>query len=122
MIRLDKQESQEPTEQEIQDFVNRVYEYAVDLYTNQDYSWGQVRTELINQGLTEADATTVVENLKEQEHEAKKDAANKELGYGALWAIGGVALTVITGGAFIFYGAVLWGGWLLLKGIWHKLT
>lgn len=43
------------------------------------------------------------------------------MGYGALWALGGIALTAITDGAVIFYGAVLWGGWLLLKGIYHKI-
>ena len=51
----------------------------------------------------------------------KIDASNKELGYGALWALGGIALTAITDGAFIFYGAVLWGGWLIIKGIYHKI-
>lgn len=76
---------------------------------------------MINQGLDVEDATTVVSNLKQQEREAKKDASNKELGYGALWALGGIALTAITGGVFIFYGAVLWGGWLILKGIYHKI-
>lgn len=118
MIDLDKQ--QEPTQEEIQDFVNKVYDYAVNLYTNQNMSWWEVKQELVNQGLSKDDATTVIENLKEQEKQAKHDAANKELGYGALWALGGIALTAITGGVFIFYGAVFWGGWLVLKGLYHK--
>ena len=33
MIELEKQE--EPTQQEIQNYVNQVYDYAIDLYTNQ---------------------------------------------------------------------------------------
>ena len=119
MIDLEKQK--EPSEEEIQEWVNEVYEYAVNLYTNHNMSWGEVRQELINQGLNVEDATTVVSNLKQQEHEAKIDASNKELGYGALWALGGIALTAITDGAVIFYRAVLWGGWLLLKGIYHKI-
>lgn len=110
MIDLEKQK--EPSEEEIQEWVNEVYEYAVNLYTNHNMSW---------EGLNVEDATTVVSNLKQQEHEAKIDASNKELGYGALWALGGIALTAITDGAVIFYGAVLWGGWLLLKGIYHKI-
>ena len=84
-------------------------------------SWREVRHELINQGLDVEDATAVVSSLKQQEREAKIDASNKELGYGALWALGGIALTAITDGAFIFYGAVLWGGWLILKGVYHKI-
>ena len=118
MIDLEKQ--QEPSQEEIQDFVNKVYDYAVDLYTNQNMSWEEVKRELINQGLNQEDALTVVENLKEQENKAKHDSANKELGYGALWAFGGIALTAITGGTFIFWGAVVWGGWLILKGLYHK--
>jgi transposase-like protein len=120
MIDLDKQ--QQPTQEEIQDFVNKVYDYAVDLYTNQNMSWGEVKQELINQGLNQEDASTVVENLKEQESQAKHEAANKELGYGVLWAVGGVALTALTGGTLIFWGAVVWGGWLILKGMYHKMS
>ena len=100
MIDLEKQK--EPSEEEIQEWVNEVYEYAVNLYTNHNMSWGEVRQELINQGLNVEDATTVVSNLKQQEHEAKIDASNKELGYGALWALGGIALTAITDGAVMF--------------------
>lgn len=119
MIELEKQ--QEPTKEEVQEWVNQVYEYAADLYINQDKSWGEVKNELVKQGLNDEDASAIVSNLKEQEREEKKDASNKELGYGVLWAGGGIALTAITGGTFIFYGAVLWGGWLILKGIWHKM-
>lgn len=87
MIDIEKQK--ESSEEEIQKWVNEVYEYAVDLYTNQNMSWEGVKQELINQGLNVEDATTVVSNLKQQEHKAKIDASNKELGYGVLWALGG---------------------------------
>ena len=59
--------------------------------------------------------------MKPKEDEAKIEASNKELGDWGLWALWGIALTAITDGAVIFYGAVLWGGWLLLKGIYHKI-
>ena len=65
MIELEKQE--EPTQQEIQNYVNQVYDYAIDLYTNQKLSWEQVRDELIRQGVEVEDASTVVENLQNQE-------------------------------------------------------
>ncbi len=120
MIDLEKQ--QEPIQEDIQDFVNKVYDYAVYLYTNQNMSWREVKRELVNQGLSQEDAITVIENLKEQEAEAKHEAANKELGYGALWAFGGIALTAITDGTLIFWGAVVWGGWLILKGLNHKMS
>ena len=118
MIDLEKQ--REPSAEELQKWVDDVYDYAVDLYTEQNMSWEEVRQELINQGLNADDATIVVSNLKEQEHEEKQKAANKELGFGLLWALGGIALTAATDGTYIFYGAVLYGGWLILKGLSHK--
>ena len=97
----DIQEKQEPTQEEIQEFVNRVYDFAVGLYTNQNMNWAEVRQELINQGITPGDASVVVSNLQEQERQAKNEMSNKELGYGALWAVGGVALTDLTVGCLL---------------------
>lgn len=122
MIDLNKEQSSqpEPTQKEMQEFINRVYNYAADLYVNHNMSWQQVRLALIEQGLNSNEADIVVDNLRSQESEAKSKGANKELGYGALWAVGGIALTAITGGTLIFWGAVVWGGWLMLRGIYHK--
>ena len=119
MIELEKQE--EPTQQEIQNYVNQVYDYAIDLYTNQKLSWEQVRDELIRQGVEVEDASTVVENLQNQEIKEKQEAGNKELGYGLLWAVCGNSLTVITVCTIIIWGAVVWGIWLILKGLNHKM-
>lgn len=117
MIDLNKEEGlrQEPSQQEIQDFVNRVYAFAANLYTEQNYSWNQVKSILIKEGINEKDAETVVENLKEQEEEEKREAANKEIGYGFLWLVGGIALTAITQGQYLFWGAVLWGSMAYIK-------
>lgn len=119
MINLDKNQSQ-PSEAEIKQFIEDVYNYAADLYINHKYSWSQIRYELINQGLSSADAETVVENLKGQEKEAKKSGANKLLRNGALWCGGGLFLTIITGGQYLFWGAIAYGGYLLIKGLYHK--
>lgn len=121
MIDLDKQENT-PSQEEIDSFVNSVYNYAGDLIVNHDYSYGDAKKALVEQGLSEADAETVVENIKTQIKEAKSEAANKELLYGFLWAAGGALLTVITDGTFIFYGAVLYGLYLIIVGLWHKIS
>ena len=121
MIELDKQE-QTPSQEEIDNYVNSVYNYAGDLIVNQDYSYNEAKSALIQQGLSAEDAETVVSNIKSQIKEAKSEAANKELLYGFLWAAGGALLTVITDGTFIFYGAVLYGLYLLIVGGWHKLS
>lgn len=39
MINLNKNESLQPTQEEIQDFVNHVYDYASDLYINHNMNW-----------------------------------------------------------------------------------
>lgn len=121
MIQLEKQNDRELTEQEIQDYVNRIYDYAADLYINQDKSWDQVEYELIKFGLSKADAKTVINNLKEEEHNAKKKSAIKEIGLGALCFFLGIILTAVTGGTVLFYGAVFCGAWLILKGLYHKI-
>lgn len=121
MANIEDNSNQDPTQEEFQKYVNRVYEYAADLILNKGMSYEETTRELVSQGVDEEGANTVVSNLKEQIKEAKNEAANKELGYGALWAIGGAGLTAITGGTFIFYGAVIWGVWLILKGLYHKI-
>ena len=118
MIELEKEGTNESySEQEVQDFVNRVYDYAASLRLNSELSWEMVCEELVNQGINREDAQVVVDNLREQEHNARKIASKKEIGYGLLWALGGVLLTVISDWKYIFWGAVVWGIWLILKGI-----
>ena len=46
MIELDKQE-QTPTQEEIDNYVNSVYNYAGDLIVNQDYSYNEAKSALI---------------------------------------------------------------------------
>ena len=121
MIELEKQEYS-PSQEEIDSFVNSVYNFAGDLIVNHDYSYGDAQKGLVEQGLSEADAKTVVENIKSQIKEAKSEATNKELLYGILWAAGGALLTFITDGTFIFYGAVLYGLYLIVVGSWHKIS
>jgi hypothetical protein len=108
--------------QEMEDYIRHIYDYAVGLYLNNNMSWQQIKNTLIEQGIQEPEAEAAVSNLRLQVKAAKNNLANKELGYGALWAIGGIILTAITNGKFIFYGAVLWGGWLILKGLYHKIA
>ena len=114
-------ENKEPTQEEIQELVNQVYGLAADLHFNQSKSWDEVKQKLVEEGLEEKYALAIVANLKRQEIEANRDAASKEIGYGVLWTIGGIVLTAITRGHLIFYGAIIWGVWLIIKGVWHKM-
>lgn len=59
----------------------------------------------------------IVTNV-ETEIETEKDKyAMKQIKYGCMWAVGGVILTVITDGQYIFYGAVVYGLYLIFKNL-----
>lgn len=51
------------------------------------------------------------------EHEvAKREQANKDILYGLLWCVGGIAATAADIG-FIFWGAIVYGGIQFFKGL-----
>ncbi|CAM1366529.1 hypothetical protein [Tenacibaculum xiamenense] len=95
---------------------NNLYQYAADLMINQEKSAFQTKKILIEKGLDEQSSTSIVNNLEQQIIEAKKEAANKDMLYGALWCIGGIIATVADIG-YIFWGAILFGGIQFIKGV-----
>ena len=72
----------QPTEQEIQEFVNTVYYQAGLLLFEENYTPQNAVEELVKKGLRHKDAEIVVQNLMQQQHEAKIEAANKNILYG----------------------------------------
>ena len=69
----------------------------------------------MEEGIDEESASCIVENLENQINNASKDQANKDMLYGALWCVGGIALTVADVG-YIFWGAIVFGGYQFFKG------
>ncbi len=98
-----------------QETVNQIYEHAANLLVNQKKSASETRDALVEQGLDEESAFTVVANLEQQIKDAKKEGANKDMLYGALWCIGGIVATVADFG-FIFWGAIVFGAIQFIKG------
>ncbi len=96
--------------------VDQVYNYAADLLVNGNRSAIDVEYILINKGLDSESARIVVANLQEQIGKAKKSRAKKDMLYGALWCVGGLALTLADVG-FIFWGAIIFGGIQFFKGV-----
>ena len=117
MIDLNKNDSNQPTQEEIDQYVQQVYDYAADLIVNKGLSYSDAKRSLINQGIDPEGAETVVNNIEQQIDEAKHDAAGKDIMWGLIWAGGGLLLTFITGGQYIFWGAVVYGGYRLIKGL-----
>ncbi|MGD0547067.1 MAG: hypothetical protein ABR991_04490 [Terracidiphilus sp.] len=44
------------------------------------------------------------------------------IGVGLLFCIGGIVAIAMSDGKVIFFGAVLWGGWMVLKGLGRLMT
>lgn len=62
-----------------------------------------------------ADANSFYSEIKEEYNKAFKEQAEKDILYGALWCGGGIVLTAANIG-LIFWGAIVFGGFQLIKG------
>lgn len=106
----------ETTNPESQDAVNQLYNYAANLLVHQDKSAYETKAALIEKGLSLENAAFIVDRLEEQIEQARNEKAKKDMLYGALWFIGGIALTFANVG-FIFWGAILFGGIQFFRGL-----
>jgi hypothetical protein len=107
---------------------SEIIDYAANLMIHENKSAKETKLTLIQNGLDEETASLIVMNLEKQIQDVKKDAANKNMIYGLLWAVGGIVATGATysaaseGGTYVaFYGAVIYGGYRFLKGLFYKL-
>ena len=89
----------------------------------------EVTLNLMQKGLNQYDASYVVahivgDDVDPEYKRLKREAAEKNLLYGALWCVGGLIVTGITyaaasdGGTYVVaYGAIILGGIQFIKGI-----
>lgn len=100
---------------------DQIYAFAADQMVRQQKNNYQVKMALIEQGLSEANAAIVVENLEMQIEQARKNKANKDMLYGALWAVGGIIVTGVSmasnSGGIIAWGAILFGAIQFVRGV-----
>ena len=101
--------------------VNEMYNHAAELLFVQKKPSHEVRNTLMEKGLSENAAYTIVTNLEEELRKARKEQAVKDMIFGALWCIGGTIATLANIG-FIFWGAILFGGIQFLKGLFNSIT
>ena len=89
----------------------------------------QIATSLTAQGFTQQDATLVVNRVNVQFRQAMAKISLRRAGIGALWCIGGSAVTYYTfasaangGGYVIAWGAIIFGGYRMIAGLigWLK--
>jgi len=110
------------------DVVQQVYNYAINLIVNEKKTYNETIAILMSTGLDGETANFVVSNIQNRIKEEREEIANKNMLYGALWCIGGLLVTgvsyavAIEGGSyFITWGAVVFGGWQFLKGLYQKV-
>ncbi len=111
-----------------QQAVQQLYDYAADYMVNQGKSPEETKAQLVQKGLDEASAAMIVDKLEEAVIAAKRERANKDMLYGALWCIGGTAVTLGTmsaasgGGHYVItWGAIVFGAIQFFKGLANRV-
>ena len=97
---------------------NELYTYAANLVVIEGKNPDEIKAALIEKGLSNDAAYTIMASVKDQLQKEKKAQAGKDILYGALWCIGGTIATLANIG-FIFWGAILFGGIQLIKGLYN---
>ncbi|MDX2362319.1 MAG: hypothetical protein QNK23_16040 [Crocinitomicaceae bacterium] len=95
--------------------IKKLYEDAIELMVNQKMKPEAAKNRLIEEGADETMAIIIVANVESRINpsssgsSANKEQAYKNMGFGALWCVGGIIATAADVG-FIFYGAIVFGG------------
>lgn len=61
-------------------------------------------------------ADEILQDAAELVRQSNKEAGKKDVMQGAIWIVAGVVLSALSGGVMLFYGAPLYGGYLLVRG------
>jgi hypothetical protein len=106
-----------------EEMVRAVYELAAE-QMNSGASKQQVRALLLDMGLDRESASIVISNLSRARSDAGRQAGRKDMLHGALWCIGGSAVTLVTymaasggGTYFIAWGAIILGAIQFFRGL-----
>jgi len=109
-----------PSREEV---VKAVYTLAAEQMKN-GASSDQIQSMLVEKGLDQGSAATIVTSLSRMRKKAIREAGRKKMLYGALWCIGGIIVTVITysaasgGGRYIVaWGAIIFGAIQFFRGL-----
>lgn len=97
------------------------YNMAVKLLVERQMEPHAIKTKLIAEGASSYEAQKIVDEISNELKRAKQKAASKDIIYGSLWCVGGLVLTIANIG-FIFWGAIVFGGIQLIKGIVNYAT
>jgi hypothetical protein len=115
-------------ETEQQELIDYIYGLAAG-YMREGMADKEIVTKLEEEGLDSESADAVVQNLVRMRKQEIKAQGNKNMGFGALWLIGGIVITAATysaasgGGTYVVtYGAIVFGAIQFLQGLFQNLT
>lgn len=108
--------------------MNQIYEQVTTLLVKENKSIHEVREYLLELGLTEEGSQTIIGNVAKQIDKVREAKSNKDIMYGLLWGGAGGLVTWISysmasreGGIFIItWGAIIYGFFLIFKGLFNK--
>lgn len=111
----------EPTPEQV---VESIYRFVAEQMHN-GVAPSEIKKVLIENGLSEETAATVINNMKEAQAQAHKEAGKKNMIFGALWCIGGILVTALTyqaassgGGSYVVaWGAIVFGAIQFFRGV-----
>jgi hypothetical protein len=103
-----------------QALIDEAYNYGVHQIIDNGVDYIRLKDELIFKGVDTQEALKIVNKIEKEIKKAKNTAANKDLIYGALWCIGGIVATAAEIG-YIFWGAIVFGGYQFLKGLVNSM-
>ncbi len=87
------------TKEEMQQYVDKVYDYAVDL-CKEGYTLDEVETKLVNQGLSKEDASVVVSKIVGMVSHVESEQKSAEIGCGLVGLIGSIVVCFLIGRFF----------------------
>lgn len=114
------------TEEMSQDeVVQALYQFAAEKMRD-GASNQQIQAALMEQGVDQESAEIIVSQLSEARDAQLKEAAQKNMMFGALWCIGGIVVTVLTysaaseGGSYVVaWGAIIFGAIQFFRGMFQ---
>lgn len=103
--------------------IDALYQYVADLILKHDKSAREVRKALVEQGLSEDAAKTIVKQVTDEIAKARRKEASKDLALGGVICGIGLFVTIVSlfnasgGGTYVVaYGAIIVGAVKLIKG------
>lgn len=112
----------------VQQPTQEVYDFAAGLMAK-GLPDETIQSQLREQGLDTESVTTITSSLRAEFVAYQREEARKNMLHGGLWLLGGCAVTGVTfalasdGGSYVMtWGAVIFGGFQFLKGVYQHFT